>query len=57
MEAIRRRGIGCIIIAHRLSAIRDCDRIFVLDAGRVVEAGDHASLMAGRGPYAQLVEA
>ncbi|WP_432767577.1 MAG: NHLP family bacteriocin export ABC transporter peptidase/permease/ATPase subunit [Sphingopyxis sp.] len=57
MEAIRRRGIGCIVIAHRLSAIRDCDRIFVLEQGCVVEAGDHGTLMASGGHYARLVEA
>jgi ABC-type multidrug transport system fused ATPase/permease subunit len=57
MEAIRRRGITCILIAHRLSAIRDCDRIVVLDRGQVVEEGDHAALLASGGSYARLVEA
>ena len=57
MEAIRRRGITCVVIAHRLSAIRDCDEIIVLEQGRVVERGDHRTLSASRGSYARLVEA
>ena len=57
LEAIRRRGITCVLIAHRLSAIRDCDEIVVLDRGRAVEAGDHATLLASGGHYARLVEA
>jgi NHLM bacteriocin system ABC transporter peptidase/ATP-binding protein len=57
MEAIRRRGITCILIAHRLSAIRDCDQIIVLEQGRMVESGDHRSLAAAQGRYAALVEA
>jgi NHLM bacteriocin system ABC transporter peptidase/ATP-binding protein len=57
MEAIRRRGITCVLIAHRLSAIRDCDLIVVLDRGRMVEKGVHAELIASRGHYAGLVEA
>jgi ABC-type bacteriocin/lantibiotic exporter with double-glycine peptidase domain len=57
MEAVRRRGITCILIAHRLSAIRDCDLIVVLDRGRVVEQGDHAALLASGGHYARLLEA
>ncbi len=43
-----------IVIAHRLSTVRDADQIVVLDHGRIVEAGDHASLLAGAGRYAEL---
>jgi len=57
IEAIRRRGITCILIAHRLSAIRDCDLIVVLERGQVIEQGHHAELLASGGPYARLVEA
>lgn len=57
LRAIRRRGITCILIAHRLSAIRDCDLILVMDRGQVVEQGDHAALMAAGGLYRRLVEA
>src|SRR5579871_968871 len=44
----------CLLIAHRLATIRHADRIIVLDHGCIVEEGDHASLLARRGAYAQL---
>ncbi len=44
-----------IVIAHRLSTVRDADHIVVMDAGRVVEAGDHDALLARGGLYAGLV--
>ena len=48
------RGRTTITIAHRLSTVRDADQIVVLDHGRIVEAGDHAGLLAGQGRYADL---
>ena len=44
-----------VVIAHRLSTVRDADRILVMDRGRVLESGRHEDLLARRGAYARLV--
>jgi len=55
LQAVRKRGATVIMITHRLSAIRDCDEIIVMDHGAIVQRGTHEQLMEQGGLYTQLI--
>ncbi|AWB22719.1 NHLP family bacteriocin export ABC transporter peptidase/permease/ATPase subunit [Methylobacterium currus] len=57
LENLRRRGCTIILVTHRLSAIRDCDEILVLDRGRIVQRGSHEALYDQPGIYGELIRA
>lgn len=55
LDNIKRRGCSCVIVAHRLSAIRDCDEIIVMEHGKIVQRGNHNELLKVDGHYQRLL--
>ena len=55
MQNIRQCGASLIVIAHRLSTVRDCDEIIVMDHGQIAERGTHDELMSRDGIYKKLM--
>lgn len=55
MNALKMMGISLILIAHRLSTVRDCDEIIVMNRGKVLERGNHETLLSNHGFYSELM--
>lgn len=55
IKNIRRRGCTCVMIAHRLSAVRDSDTIVVMEHGKIAQRGTHEKLAGMEGPYRELI--
>ena len=54
-KSIREKHVACLIAAHRFSTVVECDKIIVMDKGKIVEQGTHSELYAAKGLYYKLL--